>query len=154
MLPADARAWPPAIALKAGFRPKTRPATKPRATALRVSGPALPCRRICCMVASFPDLESKAVKPGERTLHFGVRRDRAHPGDEAVDLCDAQRHSHAGDGLAVSGWRRSQNRGTDGDDRGLCRQRELAAVAVPGRRVSLLRSHACACLMPQWPSPQ
>src|SRR6266516_2038726 len=111
MLPADARPWPPAIALKAGFRPKTRPATKQIATALRVSGPALPCRRICCMVASFPDLESKAVKPGERTLHFGVRRDRAHPGDEAVDLCDAQRHSHAGDGLAVSGWRRSQNRG-------------------------------------------
>src|SRR6266704_778875 len=58
MPPAAARAWPPAIAPTAEFKPKTKPATRPSATALRASAP------------SFPDLENQ----GSLNLEIGPRQ--------------------------------------------------------------------------------
>src|SRR6266567_5955964 len=70
MPPAAARAWPPAIAPTAEFKPKTKPATRPSATALRASAPTFACRRVCCMAASFPDLENQ----GSLNLEIGPRQ--------------------------------------------------------------------------------
>src|SRR5712692_8827311 len=66
-MPLDAaRAWSAGLAPTTEFMPKTKPAT--RATALRANPPNFACRRVCCMAASFPDVEDQSsVNSGNTT---------------------------------------------------------------------------------------
>src|SRR4249920_3050454 len=67
-MPPAAGGWSPALAPPAEFMPKTKPAIRARATAMRVGAPHFPCHLVCRMMASFPDLEIKATYPDACTV--------------------------------------------------------------------------------------